>query len=360
MPYSPDGSPILARQNAPIFIIIAVLVLIAAILFLIWFLSKQISKYYSSEEYLEKERTRVTNSKDIHKLQEEYNIPKEEASLLLELCQKNSIPNLTFLIKDNTQIQEVFKNAYFELTKNNASPEKINLFFKLNYTMELISAQTKKYLSTRQIPLSTIVFYISNEGEQYPFTLIANTKDCFALEIPKFFYNLKTKPNILERIKFTFKSQNGLSHNFISRIMRYQENPEGNATMYVAHSENLITETHRHFKREMFDDICYFSSAQKVQDKSGAIAYTVSEKNYKGSLSNISGGGCCIKTNLPIAEKQNLAVLFPNIVEDKKILGIIKGTRKLPNGLFALHIQFIDITIDVQNKILAYVYKYKL
>lgn len=360
MPYSPDGSPILARQNAPVFIIVIILILIAAVLFLVWLISKQISKYYSSEEYLEKERTRPTNAKDIKKLKDEYNIPKEEADLLFELCHKQEIPNLTFTIKDNLKIQEIFKNAYFDLIKNNASAEKINLFFKLNYTMELISAQTKKYLSTRQIPLSTVVFYISEEGEQYPFNLIANTKECFALEIPKFFYNLKTKPDILVRIKFTFKSPNGLSHNFATRIMRYQENPDGNATMYVSHSENLITETHRHFKREMFDDICYFSSAQKIADTSGNITFKISDKKYKGSLSNISGGGCCIKTNLPIAEKQNLSVVFPNITSELNILGIIKGTRKLPTGLFALHIQFIDISIDAQNKVLAYVYKYKL
>ena len=360
MPYSPNGSPIMARQNAPVFIIIIVLLLIAALIFLIWLLSKQISNYYNSEEYLEKERTRPTNAKDIKKLKEKFKIPKEEAALLMELCNRQNIPNLSFIIKDNTQVQEIFKNAYFDLIKSNASQDKINLFFKLNYTLELISAQTKKYISTRQIPLSTVVFYISEEGEQYPFNLIANTKDCFALEIPKFFYNLKTKPDILVRIKFTFKSQNGLSHNFVTRIMRYQENPDGNATMYVAHSENLITETHRHFKREMFDDICYFSSAQKVLDKSGNITYKISEKKYKGSLSNISGGGCCIKTNLPIAEKQNLAVIFPNITSESHILGKIKGTRKLPAGLFALHIQFIDISIEAQNKILAYVYKYKL
>ncbi len=70
MPYSPNGSPIMARQNAPVFIIIIVLLLIAALIFLVWLLSKQISNYYNSEEYLEKERTRPTNAKDIKKLKE--------------------------------------------------------------------------------------------------------------------------------------------------------------------------------------------------------------------------------------------------------------------------------------------------
>ena len=40
---------------------------------------------------------------------EKFKIPKEEAALLMELCNRQNIPNLSFIIKDNTQVQEIFK-----------------------------------------------------------------------------------------------------------------------------------------------------------------------------------------------------------------------------------------------------------
>ena len=360
MTYEATGSPILAQQNAPILLFFVVFLIIAASLFLLYFISKKITSYFKSDEYIQNEKSRETNHKDIVKLQNKYNIEKEQASLLLEICQKLKVPNITFLIKDNLTLQNILKDAYFMLKKERASEEKINLFFKLNYSLELICTQTIKLLSTRQIPVGTTVFYISNDGEQYPFTLTQNTKDCFALEIPSFFYKNPHKPELLERIRFTFKAPNGLSHVFATRIMRYQEIDSEKAMMFVAHSNDLFKKTHRHFKREMFDQVCHFSSVQKIEEN-GAVIYKVSEKKYQGQLSNISGGGCCIKTPLPINEKQNIAVFLPQIMHNQnELLGIIKGTRKLPTGLFALHIQFINISIEAQNKIFSYVYKYEL
>lgn len=361
MNYTPDGSPLSARQNAPIFLIILILLLIAALVVLVWFISKKISDYYNSPEYEDKQKNRQTTLKDIKLIAEENKIPQDQANLLFYLCKKYKLPNFTYTLKDNSQISEIFKKAYFDLIKENISPEQLNLFFKLHFSLEVASAQTKKYLSTRQIPLETMLFYISPEGEQYPFTLSLNTKDYFSVEIPNFFYNLKDKPEVLEKARFTFRSVNGLSHSFIARVMRYQKTPDNKVFMNLTHSENLVTESQRHFKREMFDEICHFYPVKTLKDENGKDpSFVISEKKYEGRISNISGGGCCIKTNLPIVEKQHLAVVFPNITGEQKTIGIIKGTRKLPDQRFALHIQFLNISIDCQNKILAYVYKYHL
>lgn len=361
MNYTPNGSPLQARQNAPIFALILLIVLVIAVVFLVWFISKKISDYLNSDEYLEKQKTRPTTQKDINKIVEENHIPKDEGNLLFEICKKYKLPNFTFILKDNAQIAEIFKKAYFDFLSDNVDDLKLNLLFKLQFSLEKACAQTKKYLSTRLIPLDTTLFYISPAGEQFPFTLTTNTKDYFSLEIPNFFYNLKEKPEILDKVRFTFRSQNGLSHNFISRVMRYQKNADNKILMNLTHSENLITESQRHFKREMFDEECFFFPVKVLSEEDDKEpSYVISEKKYEGRLSNISGGGCCIKTKLPIIEKQHLAVMFPSITGQNKTVGIIKGTRKLPDQTFALHIQFKNISIESQNKILAYVYKYHL
>ena len=97
----------------------------------------------------------------------------------------------------------------------------------------------------------------------------------------------------------------------------------------------------------------------KISNVSNRPIITTS-KYYNGKLINISGGGCCIKTNLPIKEKQNIGVKVPFLELETPLFGIIKKTRRLPDGNFAIHIQFIKYTLKEQNKILAFVYKFAL
>ena len=114
-------------------------------------------------------------------------------------------------------------------------------------------------------------------------------------------------------------------------------------------------------KRKAIDYPCYFDSIIKEQiDKKSEITYFFNEKFHEGKLINISGGGCCLKTSLPIKENQKLGIKIPLLNLNSPIVGIIKKTRKLPDNTFALHIQFIKFSIKEQNKILAFIYGFDL
>ena len=86
--------------------------------------------------------------------------------------------------------------------------------------------------------------------------------------------------------------------------------------------------------------------------------FSISEKSNEGILLNISEGGCCIKTNLAIKENQNILIHLPFLQTDEQIIGIIKHTRKFTDKTFALHIQFINLSIKTKNLILSYVYNF--
>ena len=94
--------------------------------------------------------------------------------------------------------------------------------------------------------------------------------------------------------------------------------------------------------------------------KKGEEKYIVSEKEYEGKITNISAGGCCIQTDLPIKEKQYIGIILPDTGIDETIVGIIRRTRRLPTGKLALHIQFIQISLATKNRIHTLVYKYEL
>ena len=361
---SGSGSPIEARQahSTDIVIIIILLAIFAVILGIAFLIFMKIKNYYKSEEYLEKERSRKTKYKDIQKLAKDNNLSTEEANTLWEVCKITDTNNILYSIKSNNEVNELFHTAYEIMKQQNLfTDEKLNSFFTTLFKLELIVAQFKKVLSTRQIPEGCIIFYISNEGEQYPFTVTQNQKDFFTAEIPDFIFKSKRRPELLTRSRFTFKTSDGLSYNLITRIIRYNEGNDGKYYMVLSHSEQLECQAQRHFKRDFFEKEGSFKAVKYNENaKKGEETYTFSDKQYEGKITNISAGGCCIQTTLPIKEKQYIGVILPEVGIEETIVGIIRRTRRLPTGKLALHIQFVQISLASKNRIHTLVYKYEL
>ena len=361
---SGSGSPLEARQThrgdlAIIIILLAVFAVILGIAFIVYM---RIKSYYKSEQYLEKERNRKTKYKDIQKLTKENNLSQSEATILWDICRITQCSNILYSVKSNLEVNNLFRNAYNIMKEQNLLTEpKLNDFFTCLFKLEMIVAQTKKVLSTRQIAPGVMIFFISDSGEQYPFTVVQNQKDFFTAEVPEFIYKTPRRPKLLERSRFTFKTSDGLSYNLITRIIRYNEANDGKIYMVISHSEQLECQAQRHFKREFLDMECNFKAVKvNPNPQKGEQKYSFSDKEYAGKITNISAGGCCIQTTLPIKEKQHIGIILPDSGIEQTLVGIIRRTRRLPTGKLALHIQFIDIPLAAKNRIHILVYKYEL
>ncbi len=361
---SGSGSPVEARiaHRGDIAIIIIILIAIAAILGIAFVVWMRVKNYYKSEAYLEKERSRKTKFKDVQKLAKQNNLSQTEVNILWEICKITDTNNILYSIKSNNEVNELFHTAYDLMKQQNLfTDEKMNDFFTTLFKLEMIVAQYKKVISTRQIATGCVIFYISNEGEQYPFTVTLNQKDFFTAEIPEFIYKSPRRPELLTRSRFTFRTPDGLSYNLITRIIRYNEGNDGKFYMVLSHSEQLECQAQRNFKREFFERECTFKAVKVNENhKKNEELYTFSDKEYQGKITNISAGGCCIQTTLPIKEKQYIGVILPETGIEETIVGIIRRTRKLPTGKLALHIQFMQISLATKNRIHTLVYKYEL
>lgn len=358
--YQAGNTPIDARNAFPIGIFLLILLIIAAVLFAVYYFVTKRQKYLKSDEYKEKEKNRPTTRKDVSKIVKEHNLTKEQGEMLWDICSMSETKNITYQLKNNNEISELFRIAYKIYKDEDSDDQKIFDFFTLLYKMETIVANNKAVSSTRSIPISTVVFFISETGEQHPFPLVKNTEDGFFLEIPEFLFNSPRRPKILVRSRFTFKTNQGLSYNFVARIIRYDNNSPEKFYMIVGHSENLTSQVQRHFKRDYFERNCSFSPVRFIRQEGVEDSFAASPKEYPGKVTNLSGGGCCIQTELPIKEGQHLAIKIPDLNIDEQIIGVIRKTRRLPVMGYAIHIQFLRISVKAQNRIFGLVYKYEI
>ncbi len=363
------SSPLSARASFPIGIYIAGVLIVAAIILGIWVLTKRVIAYRKSDVYIQKQLERITTQKDVKKFTDDNRLTPAMSTMLWNMCRDLKVPNINYLIREAEKLEELFRKYYFLIKENGASQQDINTLFELTFTVEKISASTKNLLSTKQLPIESVVFYLTHESEQFPLYVKINNNDFVALEVPKFLVERPNiKPPLLERLRFITKAQNGMTYHFTSRAMRYQNNPDGKIYLIIAHSEDLINQAHRNSKRESIDTDCLFSPARiarkeeidKKALKKNEDQYVIAQKEYKGKLTNISSGGCCIKTNLPIKEKQYLSIRIPSLDIDQHIIGIIRRTRQLLDNTYNLHIQFLKIDLASKNRINAYAFKYEI
>lgn len=353
------GSPIMARITFPIISFILFLAIITLFVVSIWYLFKKIDTYKKSEKYLEKERTRPTTYKDIKNFAKYYHLTPEQTKMLWEVCYITKCHNFAYLLKDINQVYDLFKKAFEMEFSVNTTPEKLNSFFGLLYKIENIASLDDTLKTTKALKIGSVVFYLNAKGEQFPFYVVKNTEDYFVLEIPEFLYNSEKRPKILERQRFIYKNSEGTDFNFCARVNRYEQSSITQCFMLVAHTDKIISTVQRHYRRQFIDkDVKFFAIKINENSKKDDDMYIYSNKEYSAHLSNISAGGCCINAQLPVKELQHIGLDLSELEISEKVVGIIRQTRRLPEGGFALHIQFIKISLESKNKLYMRIYGY--
>ncbi len=351
-------TPLTSRQNPVIYLAVAVVLAIAAVLLGIRFIQILRRKKMESPEYIEKEKTRPTKKKDCVQLIEKNKLNPEYKDILWYICKKFEIPNILYSINSFDQLDNCFREAYISL-KENGNQKLINLLFRLKFDLDGVFATSVVYSSTHSIPVKTKLKLILKKSITVMSNLIENEKNYLTMEVPEAFLESKYKPDELDRIAFTFISKTGLPYAFITRFIRWQKQGE-KTYMIVNHTHQLMTKTQRAFKRKNVNEGCVFYSAKFKKDEKGEKYAEIGQKEYTAKLMNISGGGCCISASLPIKEGQFIQLNFTACGDTVSPVGkIVKSRKTNMHGVFNLHIQFINISTEDQNKILAKVYGYE-
>ena len=355
--FKAGGSPLESRTNPIIYIALVVAVIVIAVFAVIWFIMRYIKKLEENPTWIANEKARPTKYKDIKKLSKFYTFKNDEIALLWYICKKYAVPNIYYAIKEFNDINPIFKQAYqdFKIERNE---QKINRLFLLKFKLDKYFMESISLSSSTSIGKDTKFTISFQDGHSVKGSLLENTKDYFLVSLPDTFLHQTEKPEPLSKVAVSFVAKNDVSYIFVTRIIRYQK-INGRDYMALAHSNQLIKKTQRSFKRIQLNEKCRYASVTKEQMKGGKTMYIPGDKKTDATLTNISGGGCCISSKLPIKEGQYIYTEFDLKDGAYSAIGRIVRTRKdINTGEYNLHIHFEDIYLETQNKILAKVYNY--
>lgn len=289
---------------------------------------------------------------------------KEEASFLINYCQLCDIKDLPLIAETeqciNDQLKTVYNHICSEETQDNQAEteDKKLLLFRIIHKIE--NGKRSLTLVTNSIAFSEglTLNYTDEQGNSYPIELIQNTPAEMILSIAHKRDGTRIAPAPLSKFPLSVQLKNGIGYSFEGRIVRYQKRKDFDE-MVVAHTKNIRPMLQRKFKRIETNKRCMFY-AVKVIERDENKHYVPSQKGYPAVISDLSAGGCKIRTMLPIREETHIQIEVPADAGIDSMTGIvIKSKKDTDMKSSALHIRFVRMNKKTRNNIFALVYNYR-
>jgi len=323
------------------------------------------------KNHLEKEKNELsnnpdlpTNSRTLKIVAKILDLTYDELKFTKEFCSEYNVTNLPMKIKDEKFIDDLFKKIYEKLNKSSSEENEIkkSILFSIRQKIEQQKNKKNSSLITNStlITVNQQIQFITEDNNQYPSVVIANTQDWFTVQTPKNIFNDELTFSPLQKITFCFETENNIAYILQSRVL---SSGKEHCTQ-IAHTKNIQALHRRNQKRIHFTPDCIFSAVQiqtSGSENNTKIEYKALEKKHTGTLSDISSEGCSILCNLDIRDGQyiNVKTKIDGKNEDEFIGKILKTESVNSDNTFKLHIKFIKISRKIRNKIFTKVYEYQ-
>ena len=356
-----NGSPLQARSQLNVVAVVIVVLVIFAVLAAIYLISRFISDYKKSEAYVEREKKKPTNFALVNEIAKMAHLLKEERDILWKICKAHPTPNLRYLLRDPLELEPLFKEEFDYLDQVDDDKTKSFLFSLRRKALDVFTP-TENMNSSRKIAPETELTYTASRGVHYKLLLLEKTPDAMVLSLPPLMVERGDIPKALDKIQLIFISKNLNAYQMDTRVVRFQTDKKNMQQMIVTHSEAIAPLQRRQTERMDIEQPCAFSSVAVKTTGTGKatkVEYKPSETQHKGTLLDISTGGCRITTTMPIKPEQFIFIRGKlNAHDEDVVIGTIVRTTKRLDGLFILHIRFVKIELAVENRIQALVCKY--
>lgn len=346
-----SGSPIAARLSINILSILLVVLIVAAILVILWGISKILEKYKISDSYAEKNKNRPTSKKSINEISKRAKLSADEKELFSKICAEHPLPNINYILNKTNTFNSYLKTEFNSL-KNTEDENAKSVLFSLRAKLVKTFETSAVIKTSRVIPIGTSFNYTPSQGIHFLTVLVDTNQSELHFQLPEDL-PAQDRPAILSKIKLIFVYKDSMPYEIEVRVVRYQKGKKDTDLLVCTHSDKIFSRTKRAFPRiDLFQD-CKFSSV-KPEIEGDKTEYKASEKIHEGQLLDISAGGCRITTKLAIKAEQYLKVTAPldGKTEDSAI-GFIIRTTKTKNDEYILHIKFVKIEKNIVNRINA-------
>lgn len=230
------------------------------------------------------------------------------------LCTKYHISNPLYLLRNEKMMDEFFSHAFHALAES-ASPEKdkeVNktILFTIREALDNYRKSITVLKSTRSVNSGQEIVLITPREEHYPTVVLENSARGLICRIPRDEFGNEIRLPLWTKVSIFFSTDSGQSYQCTARILRYES---GTRETYgiLSHTDSLKVLPSRRHERVRIDLNCRFRHvrvANVVNGRQTIHRFYPEGKEYNGTLSDISSGGCSLLTLSPLTHNEYIEI----------------------------------------------------
>ena len=290
-----------------------------------------------------------------------YGLDSGQAKLLEYVFRSDAVSDPLRVMQNTTLLDRHFKRTFRSIEKNSKTDEdaQINLerLFYLRNAIEI--GPDADDISTPRISDQTPAILATGK-DNYPVKVLTTRGQNVVIEIPRNSLGTPVRLSNGAKVSLSFftKSSNGFSLD--SQIVGPVSTDFGPG-LQIKHTGKAKPLVKRKFKRIQTDIKCEFFLVNVVESGAGrkmTSKLVVDARKFRGTVMDISAGGCAMKTPTPVPVGSRLKIAIDH--DDNYVINVlgqaIRSNRSSSGTIF--HIKFLKVPRRAFNSISAMVFGY--
>jgi hypothetical protein len=293
-------------------------------------------------------------------------LTREQTKLLEQIFRSTGVQEPQQVMKDLKLLDDHFKQTYKSIERTagteKEAQQKISLLFSLRNTIENAQRIENTITSTQQITNdSKATLIVGNES--YPVRVLSSQKETLSVECPRNTYGKSIPLSKGTRVTLSFFNESNTGYSFDTQVLGITDTAMGQ-TIQIAHSVRAKTLNYqRKFRRKQIAIACNFylifiEEANKGLKKKQKMI--LDKHGHSGTITDISIGGCAIKTNASVSVGSRLKIEI-NQADNRPMTALGQILRVNKSGVTGtiIHIKFIKVPRRTWNGINTVVFEYE-
>jgi c-di-GMP-binding flagellar brake protein YcgR len=295
------------------------------------------------------------------KIRNIYGLTSEQGKVLDFVFKSNGVTDPERTVANPSVLDKCFKQTYRYLEKISGSDEsgneKIAMLFSTRNAIDVFH-NTSPASASAQTLSSGMEVVLTADQASYQVKVISTPQNSVLVEIPSTSIGSPVRFPKGTRAKLAFVTKTNKSFSLNCQIID-TENTSFGPALVLSRSHEVRAMTQRRFRRKQVVLDCGFFMVNVEETKRNKPPkLTVDRRRMSGTITDISIGGCGIKTQIPAAAGSRLKIEFDAHRTAAAVLGQVLRVNRIGMSYSIMHIRFLKVPRKAINSINAVVFDY--
>lgn len=299
----------------------------------------------------------------LHRISKTYGFNRDQAKVLEYVFRNGGVIDPERVAANPQVLDKHFKRAFKQIENSAGSDEEAQqrqaMLFAVRNIMEVYHNTSPETPSSQQISANMAAVLTVNQ-ESYPVKVISSKGESVLVDCPRNALGTLIRFPKGTRVNLAFFTKTSKGFSFDSQVLGISDTSFGPA-LQLSHAGRAKSMTQRRFRRRQAALSCdyYLVRIEDLKNKKPP-KMVVDPRRMSGSLTDVSIGGCAIKTqsSVPAGSRLKIEFDYSHSTLPIAVLGQVLRINRSGITNTIMHIKFLKVPRKSMNAINALVFEY--